>query len=274
MGNRNIVVEIDSFSDPLIYEDFDAMVSEGVIGVLIKVSQGVRWVNPLAPKLVGEALAAGLLVGALHHVETERASLSGQRGFFVSHLPGGVYELGLVLEVEPHNGAELYALATELGDTLTSMESLAPGVGLRCSAETLATLSGAPWAARWWAGSMTDMVSAKPWAEYYSGDVEGMGSTDGGGYILASTRGLNIGGSLDLAPVTVGADPLVALDPAPESGQGPGSADGDDKGAAAIEVPLQAHGETPGADEDDDSPEGDESEPEDWRAKAAAELAR
>jgi hypothetical protein len=274
MAQRNLIIEVDSFSDPLIYEDFHAMAGEGVIGILVKASQGVRWANPAAPRIVGEALAEGLLVGALHHVETSAAPLSEQVAFFLKHLPSGVYELGHVLEVEPDNDTELFTFSQDLDSTLRSLGYLPSGAGLRCTAQVLSTLSGAPWGARWWAGSMSDLVSAKPWAMWIGDGEDEAASGLPGSYVLASTRGLNIGGSAPLVAGEVGTDILVALDPLAEPEQGPHPAHRKGKGAHAVDVPLPAHNDSLSADDDEDTPEGDEAEPSDWRASAAAALSQ
>src|SRR5271170_6673967 len=109
------VVEIDSFTDDSEESFYDDLADEGVVGVLVKVSQGDRWLLHDAPEKVRRALAAGLHLGALHYLEPGRASLEAQRLYFTGNLPVASYALGLVLELDDLGGREAYEIAAELG---------------------------------------------------------------------------------------------------------------------------------------------------------------
>lgn len=266
----NLVVEVDGFVKHLVAEDFDELKAVGVVGVLVKLSQGLKWVNPEAASIATLATDAGLLVGALHRLETEHNPIATELAKFRSVLPGVYHALGLVVEVEPHAGADLYALGSELEAALKELSAAGHTVALRCSAEVLTTLSGAPWGFKWFAGTVNDLVQHDPFAQWLDSAWSRVASWVKGGYGLSSLRSLNPanGSSTPDRSLPEVAPPASLVPADPKEGQ-----DGQNEGtngSNAVDDTEGTHGAepTPASTEPVVAAEA-ESDP-DWRAKAKA----
>jgi len=274
MTANKVVIEVDSFSahdDP---DEYDKAAAAGAVGVIVKVSQGLLWEADAWEDDVEAAHDAGLLVGVLHYLEPQRSDIEVEAAKLVARVSPGVYELGVTLEVEPPLGDDLYGFSIALEAALGRLEGAGFTPGLRCDGATLATITGAPWAVRWWCGVPSEMVSAVPfgtWAEDCPLDGDERWP---GGYVLTSVRGLNVGGLVVRATETLDVSEglTAAVEPTPERTEG--ASDGGDPSGETVDVSAEIHGETVDAGDDDPDAEGgrDDEDP-DWRAAAAKALA-
>jgi GH25 family lysozyme M1 (1,4-beta-N-acetylmuramidase) len=108
--------------------DWWAVAEEGYTFALVKVSQGISYVNPWAARDLDDARAAGLLVGAYHFYEPGY-SAELQAKHFVGSLIGELLELGTWLDFEP-GPMPAYQAQTELGQFLLAANDGRPGTGL------------------------------------------------------------------------------------------------------------------------------------------------
>jgi hypothetical protein len=273
MTASRVVVEVTSFNMPADTAEYQSMADNGAVGVVFKVSQGLTWRWPAADDHLEAARDAGLLVGVLHYLDPRAGDPRPEVAALVERLSPGVYELGVILEIEPPLGDDLFGFSQALMVALDGLEASGHRAGLRCDGATLATVTGAPWAARWWCGETSEMTAAVPFATWV-GDCPVDGDERWpGGYRLTSVRGLNIGGAVVVpaAPET----PVTAIPGAPTSPLA--AANGPDDGPDQTDPPLvglpPAHGEN--VPDDGDTPEaegGRDDEAPDWRAAAAAAL--
>lgn len=274
MSTANVVVEIDGFSDNLEKVDLAAIKASGALGVLIKVSQGTRWINPVGNALIDKALAAGLLVGALHYVEPEYNEPETEVSWRLSKALAVPLALGLVLEIDPPNGADLYALSTGLEQAAKMLALAGYEPGLRCSAATLSTLSGAPGSSRWWAGDLSDMVSARPFAlcRDHGWGHAGVGTFTA--YDLTSTRMLN---PITSVPSPAGVDPHVAvgdLDVPSETLVHPAGPTDQDEVSGGVEGIEPLHEPEPTPEDEESDPDEVDPATDQWKAAARKKLAK
>src|SRR5271166_5589411 len=108
-----IVQELSTWDTlPASPDDWDALKADGCIGVVVKVSQGTAWVNSWAPRVMRDAVANGLLVGALHYAEPGRNPAELEAEYCLNNLPAVDLALGLWLELGDLGGKQ----PVEMGD--------------------------------------------------------------------------------------------------------------------------------------------------------------
>lgn len=266
------VVEIDSFTDDTEPSYYSDLADAGVVGVLIKVSQGTRWTLRDAPEKVRRATAAGLHVGALHYLEPAGCDATGLTHHFIGNLPPASYSLGLVLELDDLGGLEFYELGPVLQDALVILRQHGHVGGVRLNSDAALALSSNIAGARLWLDGEVPPGSRKPFAVALTTPLM---VTNGHefGYRLMSARMLNA----DDGTATMTTEPEPGDDGHPteadEAGLGsPGSLEAGTAGGPPEPEP-EVHQVTP---PEVHSPEGEgEAEPEDLadaRANALANL--
>src|SRR5277367_1575948 len=130
MTAYNMVIEMDGFSGDRLPGYWGDLKDGGVIGVLVKVSQGTSWTNPHAATVLREAYAAGLLCGALHFMEPDANSANEELAYLLGNLPPTPLALGVVLEIDHLRTANQWEFVAEAQDAVASLRAagLRPGV--------------------------------------------------------------------------------------------------------------------------------------------------
>lgn len=273
MSAEKIIVEIDSWCDADPATLMADLSDTGVIGVLVKVSQGTKWVSGHAPAFCREAVKAGLLVGALHYLEPTKNDPIAERSFALNNLPPAHFALGVVFEIDAMPVVDAYQYGISLEALLVDTETAGFETGLRCTGATLAQISGAPWRAKWWAAGLLESTTAVPFAVEDERPVAVPGGDRLTAYGVTNIRGLNFGAS-ETAPAAASGPQSVPVDPTTPEAREDRAWAGTDAGIAA----RHAAPETPVGDPDDDEPDPAEVDtdqvPADWRAGLLADLDR
>lgn len=264
------VVEVDSFTDDTDELFYDDLASAGVVGVVIKVSQGDRWTLHDAPAKVRRALSAGLHVGALHYLEPGRTTMDAERQWFVGNLPEGSYALGLVVELDDLGGRQIYELATEVQGMVEGLATAGYVPGVRLSPELAVSLTANIAGARLWLGGAVGATGLAPFAESTGRHLDAS-PVLGEQYRLLSGRMLNAGdtGGRQVA-IAEPADPQGPTDPG-EDGHGPAESPVPGTVEGQPEVPTPATAEpNPDAHEEELDAEPGSIDPAEAAARSAA----
>lgn len=188
--------------------DFKAMAEGGIVGVIVKATQGTGYVNPYFATDVAAAHEAGLLVGAYHFAQFgTTGDPSAEIAHFKAVVGSLVHELGLWLDVEDNGGKQWY----ELGDpTKAALDELAQGEalsGLYTDQAALDGLTGAPWAHKLWIADPSGTYGGAAWARQ-----------------LAPQNVPGVQGLCDVSELLAGRGLNPYGDEAPEAPQGPAPA--------------------------------------------------
>ncbi|MDE2103333.1 MAG: glycoside hydrolase family 25 protein [Patescibacteria group bacterium] len=107
------VIHVLDFSDhqPPPY-DFAAMKAAGIAGVIIKLTEGLSYLNPDFAQAWAGAAAAGLWRAAYHFCHPELGSPLAEAAFYLAHLPPSETYDGMAADIEIGSGNQsAYALA-------------------------------------------------------------------------------------------------------------------------------------------------------------------
>lgn len=206
---RNLVMELSTWSSlPTVEEDWDALTERGVIGVVVKSTQGARWENGWAPRVLRSAAANGLLVGVLHYCEPGYGPAELEAENVQGSLPEVELALGVWVEVDGLFGMPEHELAPWVQTALDGMQTPDARSTLICSAERYGLMAGAPFGHPWVQTTPTPelAVLAPSFAEVSGEDPSIYGAS--ALYDVPSLRGLN-------AP-SAWADPVPTLDVVPD----------------------------------------------------------
>jgi lysozyme len=130
--------------------DWEAVIGSGVLGVIIKATQGVGYLSPYFHDDCADAHAAGLMVGAYHFAQPQANPADSEAAYFLANVQGMAFELGLWLDLEEW-GAMLGSDVTVWGEAFLAIVSSTgvPG-GLYTNRNGLDTMLNPPWGYRLW----------------------------------------------------------------------------------------------------------------------------
>ena len=100
-------VVIDLFHGNKVSVDFSVVRSDGIAAVILKATQGIRFVDPTFAPRRAQARAAGMLVGAYHYLDA--TSPVDQIGHFLS-VVGDTDGILLALDFEPNEPSQATAM--------------------------------------------------------------------------------------------------------------------------------------------------------------------
>lgn len=192
--------------------DFAAVKGAGILGVIIKATQGVSYVNPDFQSGVAAAQAAGLLVGAYHFAEPSQSSAEDQAAYFNDQVMGHTLALGTWLDLEVTGGVAMFQVS-QWAETFVNMVTTGPTpCGLYTDRSMYESMTNGATFARLWAALPAGGVffGAPLIVQTGQGDIPGVvGAVDLD--TLTSLRGINAPGG---APTPgVGSGPAVPTEP-------------------------------------------------------------
>lgn len=188
--HTNIVAEIGSWNDGSeATQIIDRTADCDGIGVVVKGTQGDRWLYPYLDSAYTDATGAGLLVGHLHFCEPGSSTPEDEAVHIIRALRGRVYGLGVWLEVGELFGLQDYEAAPWVNTLAACVADTGRRVAVVATPSRFESLAGLDASIRrvvW--GSDHDAL-AGAWA-INDGDQLDI-SVDAVVYRLASIRGLN-----------------------------------------------------------------------------------
>ena len=159
----NKVIDISSWQDATTPEiDFTAVKDSGIVGVMVKFTQGTDYVNPKARTNLQRAKTVGLLVGAYHVAELDKAPADVQAEYFLRSLDGLTLDLATALDVESLDGI-MYQTSKEWIETfLAAVKDRSPATLLYVDESNYNQLAGAPFGYKLWAAQFTPANAPAP----------------------------------------------------------------------------------------------------------------
>ncbi len=106
----DVVIDISHFEN--VSQDFSLTAASGIVAVILKSTQGTRFVDPTFLERVAEARAAGLLVGAYHFLDNSSPAEQVAHFMTVAVSEGGVRWLMIDWEANPPSQASVTHAAT------------------------------------------------------------------------------------------------------------------------------------------------------------------
>lgn len=195
--------------------DWEAVEAAGVTFALVKITQGVGYVNPWGLADLDDARAAGLLVGAYHYYEVG-APAAEQAAHMVGSLMGQHLDLGVFLDWEPAP-MDQWAASGQVNAFLEAAKEGRPGCGLYCDVAWWDMLRGAGvqppklWLAAW--SETTAPAGSTIW-QSGTGTVAGI-PAEVDLDVLTSTRGINLPSAPKPRPSAATTTP-VHVEPEPD----------------------------------------------------------
>lgn len=175
--------------------------TEGYAGVVVKGSQGTRWVRESASELLTDAQSSGLQGAWLHYAEPAFNTAEAEAVALMAAVGTLPLGLGIWVEVEKGHGVEGYTLTDWLKALTDATSSPRRPVAILVSPSYALELSGIVGSLRVVYSEVPETEVIVPWAERLDGDLEVRDGPTVPLYRLRSTRGL--------VPVVL---PEVALD--------------------------------------------------------------
>ena len=197
---QNIVLDISSWQDnatPTI--DWQKAKDAGVIGVMVKFTQGVSYVNPKALTNAQTAHEYGLLVGAYHVGDPGVNTAEAEAAFFLQHCEKAPIDFAVALDLE-NFGKLQYTEAKDWADRWLAVVHGRAQVELIYLNHWLWSKFGSmPWGVELWAAQFDSSPDVVPFmVQKGSMDVPGFnGQVDYN--VLTSTRAVNLGDSAVVA---------------------------------------------------------------------------
>ncbi len=233
------IIDISSWQHPTGAPiDWGQVAASGVVGVIVKATQGTKYVNPYLHDDYNGASGAGLMVGAYHYAQPVGNDAVDEAAAFLTAITGLDLELGIALDwddPEPLWGAEAATWITSFFDAI---QGRSPIEGLYIDLNQAGKVPGVPFGRKLWAADDLGGSFGPVWLQQSAAEsVPGIGSpTDID--TISSVRGLN-----------------PTKPPAPVSGQAPKPWATIRQGAVSVEVSvlqalLRYHGYTTAIDSD------------------------
>lgn len=150
------VIDISSWQDASTPEiDFNAVKASGIVGVMIKFTQGLNYQNPKARSNAAAARAAGLLVGAYHVAQLDKNSPELEAEYFLRSIDGELIDLATALDIESF-GTALIPVPQQWAEAwLAAVSDRAPYTLIYLNEYLFGMLNGAPWGYGLWAAQFT-----------------------------------------------------------------------------------------------------------------------
>lgn len=220
--------------------DWEAVAKSGVVGVMIKVSQGTSYKNPYYGGDGGvqsdydDAKAAGLLVGAYHFAEPGASDAATQAQFAQEALgTRRALDLGLALDFEQLGNLPAHEASGWAESWLNLVHENVSLCPFYTDQSILNSLLGAPWTYPLWIADPSNTYQGQPWMRQHAqGSVEGItGQVDLD--TLYSVRGVNPApGGGTVAPPAETLPPNDAPPPPPPAPPAP------NEGTAEVQLPI------------------------------------
>jgi lysozyme len=106
----DVVIDVSHYEN--VSQDFVTTAQSGIVAVVLKATQGTRFVDPTFLPRVAEARAAGLEVGAYHFLDGSSPAAQAAHFLTVAVSEGGVSWLALDWEPYPSSQASIMQAAT------------------------------------------------------------------------------------------------------------------------------------------------------------------
>ena len=226
----NRVIDISSWQDAKTPQiDFVKVRDSGVIGVMVKFSQGVHYVNPKAREHAQAAHDAGLLVGAYHVGEPGTNLAADEAAFFLKQTEGITLNLATALDLENFGKLNFMDTKAWADDWLVAVKGRAANELIYLNRSQFDNLANAPWGFKLWAAQFTPDNGVIPFmTQEGTTTIEGInGPVDYSQ--LSSLRGLNLGAGSGAPRM-----PLIAALPSLQEGDiGPA--------VSALQTLLRSH---------------------------------
>jgi len=174
--------------------DWHAVLEDGVQGVVVKLTQGVGYVNPSGIADLQEAERAGLLIGAYHFAEPGANSAADEASHFLVSLGGLDLTLGAWLDLEDLTGTAAHAMSQSVTDWLTAVQTPTRTAGLYTDRSIIDAVPGGAQGHRLWL-AVPGATEQSPAGEWMTQTGTGAVSGITGGVDLDTvwnTRGLNL----------------------------------------------------------------------------------
>lgn len=239
----NLVLEVGALvSDAQADDIVSYTVDNRHVGVVVKGSQGARWLRPDAAQLLHDAQSSGLQGAWLHYAEPGVSTAEAEATHLVSSLAGVALGLGVWLELPDDNGLQLGELGEWVRVFLEASSIPTRPVAIVCSTTVGGMVSGYLSGRRVVITEGDGIPGVEPWACLDDAELVLAAGLQVPVYQLRSTRGLVPVVLGEPGAVSVPADdenPLLAPGPAPaapapaSSGEADVELQGDDAELAA-----------------------------------------
>ena len=146
------VIDISSWQDASTLDiDFNAVKDSGVVGVMIKFTQGIDYTNPKAKHNADKARAAGLLIGAYHVGEITKNSAEHEAEYFLRAIDGEAIDFATALDIESY-GTAVYPQTKDWCEKwLSLVKGRSPNDLIYLNKYLFDQSAGAPWGYGLWA---------------------------------------------------------------------------------------------------------------------------
>lgn len=205
--------------------DWAKVKAAGYVGVIIKATQGVDYVNPYFAGDVAGAHGAGLLVGAYHFAQpAKNADPQAELSFFLRTAQVHDLELGAWLDWEDSGGRPWYELVDWCQTFLAGLAAQVSPSGLYTDQSVLGATTGAPFGHHLWIADPSGTYEGAAWARQLApGTVDGVAGQSDIDDLLAG-RGINPNGADAPEQPQPAPVPAPAPSPQPEPQPAPGPA--------------------------------------------------
>src|SRR5208337_1201280 len=199
------VIDISSWQHPNgAGIDWHEVLASGVQGVVVKLTQGVGYVNPYGVADLQAAADVGLLTGAYHFAEPGVNLSDDEASHFLVNLGGLDLALGAWLDLEDMTGAVVHEVGGWVLAWLGDVQTPTRAAGLYTDQSILAGLVGGSQGHRLWLAvpEATDNSTAGEWMTQIGSEsvagIQGAADVD----TVWNTRGLNLPPGGTVAPPT------------------------------------------------------------------------
>lgn len=185
------LTEITPWHDAEAIENIlDTLRYEGVVGVVIKGTQGPSYVRDSFATVYDDAIAEGHLVAFLHYCTPGVGTAQDEAMNLLGALGARPAPLGIWLELDDTRGIEGYQLAEYVLELAGYINTPERPVTLLGSIPTLASLATLPSNIRRVYTTRPGELDAKPWAYRDELATDSYGDLDGYSYVLQHPRSI------------------------------------------------------------------------------------
>lgn len=170
------VIDISSWNHPNgAAIDWAKVKADGYVGVMIKSTQGVDYVNPYFAADAIAARAAGLLVGAYHYAQPAANAADAEAGHALVGISGTPLDLGLALDWEDMGGKQPYEVAPWAEEWFTAVHAAQLLTPMYIDQSLLAVTPRAPWGNPLWIADPSGTYDKPCWmSQGAAGPVDGI----------------------------------------------------------------------------------------------------
>lgn len=144
--------------------DWSAVRESGIRAVMIKATEGIRYVNPYLRADYDGARKVGLDVGFYHFARPVQNTPQPELGHFVETVKGLSHQCGMALDFEALNGHSPTSFRDWVSDFLHGLRQHTDWPVLYCDRSVHSALGGEPYGAFLWLASPGTHPDHMPWA--------------------------------------------------------------------------------------------------------------